>query len=535
MWNDDQKFTRLVVVTAFLLAFYQYGLRDLTYFDEPRYAGIAREMAEAKSYVIPLLYGETYTEKPPLWFWCGMIAGKVLGFTSWAYFLVNVVSHFLTSLLVLDLGRRFGSARAGAIAMLAFAACPLALHYARSAQLDPLLAFGVTLVGWGSLRALDGGTFLHGAAAAVGFAIATLVKGHIGLFGLLAPLAYAHVYGNWRALLRPLRALAYLSIALAPFALWFSAVVAELGWERAVDVYFRRQIVERTAGNNHYSPWPVGPEYLASLALMIPLTFFLPGALARAGGHAGSRIFRIVAVTMFTIFALVPSKRELYLMPLVPWVALLAGDHLARIAGGERTATGFERGATIALVVLIALAGLGVVVLPVLGDSGLSFPGLGIDGPLLAAASAVGGLLAWSAWRRRDPAAPVALLLLLAVVSLFAEPVLARAANARFGWHAFGDAAQAAIPEREPVYVFAFTKAHAPQYFTRRKFVFVDELPELLARIVPGKECFVITREKGAKQLKRVEGLNVKKITDDGREFDDRTMLYAVRLASGRS
>lgn len=532
MWTDDRKFTRLVVLIAALLAFYQYGLRDLTYFDEPRYAGIAREMAEARSYVIPLLYGETYTEKPPLWFWCGMLAGKVLGFTSWAYFLVNVVSHFLTSLLVLDLGRRFGSARAGALSALGFAACPLALHYARSAQLDPLLTFGITLVGWGSLRALSGGTMLHGALAAVGFAIASLVKGHIGLFGLLAPLAFARVTGDWRALVRPLRFAGYATLALLPFAAWFSAVVGELGWDRALDVYFRRQLVERTAGNNHFSPWPIGPEYLASLALMTPLTFILPGALARAGENPGSRIFRIVAVTMFTIFAVIPSKRELYLMPLVPWVALLVGDHLARIAAGERIANRFERAATIALVALVAIGGVGVAALASAGTKDMSFSSLGIDGPLLVLASVGGGWLAWSMWRRRDPKAATALLLLFAAISLFAEPVLARAANARFGWHAFGDAAKQAIPENEPVYVFAFTKAHAPRYFTQRKFVFIDELAELIDRIDPEKDTFVITREKGAKQLKRVEGLSVRKITDDGQEFDDRTMLYAVRFRS---
>ncbi len=532
MWTDDRKLLRAVLLLAAALAFYQYGLRDLTYFDEPRYAGIAREMNDARSYAIPLLFGETYTEKPPLFFWIAMLAGRMLGFTSWAYFLGNVVAHFLTTLLVLDLGKRFLSVRAGAFAALGFVACPFVLHYARSAQLDPLLSFGITLTAWGALRALAGAGLLHCVLAAFGFAIASLVKGHIALFGLIPPLTWCFVHRDFRAFHRPLRLLACAVIALAPFGVWFALVVREIGFAPSIELYLKKQLVERTAGGNHSSPVPIGPEYVVALAAMLPLTMLAARALRLRGATPNLRVIAVSALAIFAIFAVVPSKRELYLLPLAPYLALLAGDHVARLASGERSLATWERRAMGFLIVVFALAGPAVVVVAGITTNGLANPrALGVDGPLLVVAGLYFSWRTFSAWRNDDRSTAGRLLLQVAVVMLFAEPTLARAANARFGWPEFGKRAQESIPEGETVIVYDFSKAHAAQYYTRRRLEFVDDVGHLidrLDRLGHGKTSYVITRAEGAKELKRLPGYQVKKIVDDGKEFEAGTMLYAV-------
>lgn len=511
-----------------LVSFYQFWRRDLTYFDEPRYAGIAREMSEAHSYAIPMLYGKNYTEKPPLWFWLAMLAGRACGFTTFAYFLPNVVSHFLSALLVFDLGRRTLALKAGALAALGFAACPLSLHYARSAQLDPLMALGITLCGYGATRALVERRLALGMLAALGFAIASLVKGHLALIGLIAPLAWCFVHREWGWLRRPWRAALLAVLAVAPIGVWFSFIVRELGWNETVALYFQRQVISRSAGGNHYSPWPVGPEYLGAIAAMLPLVLFLPRALTRNGATLALRGHGLAATAMFVAFAIIPSKREIYLLPFVPLAALVVGGYLADVLDGARQLVRAER---TAIFFVTSVLGFGAICISAVAADAVRSKGVGywVDASLLVVGGVYGMSKTIRAMRSQySSRAPVWLLLQTAIVLLFAEPTLARVANARFGMPAFGEIASTAVPAEEPVYVLEFEKAHAAQYFLRRRFEFTPELKNLLDRVEVGKPAFVLTREKGAKQLKRIPGLVVQKVASDGKTFEKATLLYRV-------
>ncbi len=47
--------------------------------DEPRYAWIARDMAESGDWVTPRLYGKPWFEKPPLYYWGAAVSFKIFG------------------------------------------------------------------------------------------------------------------------------------------------------------------------------------------------------------------------------------------------------------------------------------------------------------------------------------------------------------------------------------------------------------------------------------------------------------------------
>ncbi len=528
-WNDEKRITRVAIVIAALLAFYQFWLRDLTYFDEPRYAEIAREMSDARSYAIPLIFGGRYTEKPPLYFWLALLSGRAFGFSSFAYFLPNVVSHFLTALLVLDLGKRFLASGAGALAAIGFAACPLSHHFARSAQLDALLTFGITLCAYGGIRAVAERRFSCGLLASLGFAIASLVKGHIALFGLLGPLAWCYTHRDASFLKRPRFALLFALLGIAPFAAWFYFVVQELGWDETMAMYLKRQVVERTAGSSHYSPWPVSTDYLGSLAAMLPLTAFLPFALRRGQLSANAKTFFLWGVVFFSVLALVPSKREIYMLPLAPPLSLVVGDHLARILRKERA---MARGEATAASVLAAIFALACVALPSFVSWQLRGE-VGFGGVDIALLLVLGGAASWAAFvsaRERAESLPANLLLQVAVFLIFAEPLIARVTNANFGWPALASVAQKAIRSDETVIVLGISKPHAARFFLERNISFADEIDDLLPQLEKGKRSFVLTREKGARQLKREDSLVVTKIGDTGDGFADSSLLYSVAL-----
>ena len=69
----------LILVTLYICYFSHLGVIGFVGPDEPRYAWIARDMAETGDWVTPRLYGKPWFEKPPLLYWGGAIFFKLFG------------------------------------------------------------------------------------------------------------------------------------------------------------------------------------------------------------------------------------------------------------------------------------------------------------------------------------------------------------------------------------------------------------------------------------------------------------------------
>jgi 4-amino-4-deoxy-L-arabinose transferase-like glycosyltransferase len=69
----------LIVVTLYICYFSHLGVIGFVGPDEPRYAWIARDMAETGDWVTPRLYGKPWFEKPPLLYWGGAIFFRLFG------------------------------------------------------------------------------------------------------------------------------------------------------------------------------------------------------------------------------------------------------------------------------------------------------------------------------------------------------------------------------------------------------------------------------------------------------------------------
>ena len=63
---------------AFLF-FYGLGQFGLVGADEPRYAQVAREMLGRRDWITPVLGGQPWLEKPPLYYWQAMLAYSLYG------------------------------------------------------------------------------------------------------------------------------------------------------------------------------------------------------------------------------------------------------------------------------------------------------------------------------------------------------------------------------------------------------------------------------------------------------------------------
>jgi 4-amino-4-deoxy-L-arabinose transferase-like glycosyltransferase len=69
----------LIALTLYVCYFSNLGVIGFIGPDEPRYAWIARDMAETGDWVTPRLYGRPWFEKPPLLYWGGALFFKLTG------------------------------------------------------------------------------------------------------------------------------------------------------------------------------------------------------------------------------------------------------------------------------------------------------------------------------------------------------------------------------------------------------------------------------------------------------------------------
>jgi 4-amino-4-deoxy-L-arabinose transferase-like glycosyltransferase len=96
----------LILVTLYVSYFSHLGVIGLVGPDEPRYAWIARAMAETGDWVTPRLYGKPWFEKPPLYYWGAALSFKLFGVNEVAARLPSAVSAVLATLALAWLALR---------------------------------------------------------------------------------------------------------------------------------------------------------------------------------------------------------------------------------------------------------------------------------------------------------------------------------------------------------------------------------------------------------------------------------------------
>ncbi len=126
----------LIVATLYVCYFSHLGAIGFVGPDEPRYAWIARDMAETGDWVTPRLYGKPWFEKPPLFYWGAALSFKLFG--------------------VSEASARLPSALSALLATLALAWLALRLYGAETARwLLLLLPTSVGMIGFSHAAATD--------------------------------------------------------------------------------------------------------------------------------------------------------------------------------------------------------------------------------------------------------------------------------------------------------------------------------------------------------------------------------------------
>lgn len=333
-WRRD-----LLLVCAVLLAAHALPLlvhRDLWVQDEARYGEILREMLGSGRWLVPHLNGHPYPDKPPVYFW------MVAGVAHWvqpvelAFRTFTVFSTALATLGTWLLGRALAGRTAGLWAALVYLTVLVSLVVGQIARMDMLLAAATVFAWLALLRLREGG----GGGAALAFwlcsALALAVKGPIALaFTLLPALAWLPLDGGREALrrLRPLTGIAGLALGVLG---WIGAVLLA-GEGDYLRTIWHEQLVGRAVNSwSHKEPvW-----FYAALLPLLLLPWTGPACTgARVLWRerpAGTRFLALSAALPLLAISLVSGKLFIYVQPLVPALAVIAGIGCARLAQAER-------------------------------------------------------------------------------------------------------------------------------------------------------------------------------------------------------
>ena len=386
---EDRRRFWLFLLFALLFLGAGIGLRDPWPSDEPRFTLAAKQMVQSGDWLFPHRGVELYSDKPPMLMW--MEAAKFEVIRNWriAFLLPSLLAGLLTLALTYDLGRKLWNPRVGLYAAGALLTVFQFAFQVKRAQIDPLVMAWITLANWGLLlhflRGPNWRAYWLGCFAA-GLGVITKGVGFLALL-MFVPYLFARLRGwdvtpttrQTQGRLDSPRsdhsALHWLGGALAfvlAIALWLvPMLLAAKARGTAEYAAYVHDILFHQTAQRYAESWahPQPVWYYVPIVLFgwLPLSLGYFGAAPRwwrdlKGGEARIMLPLIWSAMLLLFFSFPSGKRDVYLMPVLPMVALAMAPYLQEIIAARwlRTtafAMALLGGLSIATIGLLALTG----------------------------------------------------------------------------------------------------------------------------------------------------------------------------------
>lgn len=389
--------------------------------DEGRNAEVAREMAATNGYVLPTLNGLPYVDKPVVFYAADAAAIELLGPTALAARLPPLLFTLATLVLVLWYGRRQFGRDGGWIALIATAASPFTIAYARTVIMDSATTLFVVAALITFYEAIESDGEWWSVAAWVAVGLGVLTKGPVAL---ALPLFVTVPYAIWRHRVRRVFDLTGILAFLAVVLPWVIAMT------RRVPDYLHYVVAVETADRLRSGglgrSGPIWYFFPILFGAVFPWSAAVLGGWRRALVRVENAVDRRTVFLLLWIvvpllfFTLAQSKRPQYILPIVPALGLL----LAR-AWGNRAGvlTGVvPAGAALALLGAVFLVGSRLIVrlVPASPPVAAAIPRAAL---LLGIVALLGGVSAIALRRRLGPVL-LALTLPVAAVPVAGVPLL---------------------------------------------------------------------------------------------------------------
>lgn len=325
-----------------LLSMALFPLADTS---EPRYAEIARVMAQSGDWITPWFEpGIPFWGKPPLSFWAEALSFKLFGVTEFAARLPSWLATLAAIGLLVSYARANFGERTAKLAAIIYGSCALVYISSAAVLTDPFLALGTTMAMTGLVMAEKKPTIFWRYSFFVGLAIGLLAKGPLALVlvgGGVAPWLCLHK--SARTTIKALPWARGLLLTMALSVPWY--VAAELKTPGFLNYFivgehFLRFVDSGWAGDLYGNPHtrPHGtiwyywiqasfPWGLIAIAMLLRAMFSPSRRPALSAALHRPEVCYLLAWTLFTpvFFTLAGNILWTYLLPaLAPFSILLA-------------------------------------------------------------------------------------------------------------------------------------------------------------------------------------------------------------------
>ena len=521
-----------LITFASSLFLFGLGSRDFWAPVEPRYAEIARVMFLKGQWLVPTVNGNLYTDKPIFYFWLVLIGAKVFGgVTEWTVRLPAALGGIGFVLSTYLTGRDLLGSRSGFIGAVVLATSMRVLWEARWAHVDTLFCalFGFAMYfGARTLfrKARQGEVLL----VYVLIALATLTKGLIGVVlpGLVLG-GFILVRRDWSLIVR-LKLHWGVPVFLLFAVPWFYVVNHLTDGKWLADFIYIHHIQRYTAGAGHRQPFYY---YFTTLPLdFLPWTIFTVPAffayrpLRSRLADPVVQFFLVWFLGVLLFFSLSDTKRDLYLLPLFPSMALFVGVYFDDLIQGKIAQNFLYRWSAGCFFGLLAVVGLCA---PVAAwfyyrDAWIAVASVSV--PLLIA----GVVAVVYVWRSRplNVVAVTAALMALSVfgASIWLMPYLERFKSPR----RFSNQVEKIVPPPAPVYIYADTMNDFNYYMGRETIPVMPNSNALDRLLLSEAQGYLIIKER---DLDRLPQLPRESIVVS--ETQTRAMWHLVRLRTRAS
>ena len=511
---------------CWIVLFWKLGAPALMDPDEAHYAQLTREMLHAGNWMIPLLDGLPYIDKPVLFHWLQGLAITVLGETETAMRLPSAIAAVALFWMTRWTGEQLFDERIGVRGWLMLATLPLTFILGSIGVFDMLftaLLFGA--IAFALVAALRNRPRLQYASYVL-LSFAVMTKGPValvlvGVFSLVG-------LGCGREIRTALLSLRWVTGAALSVLLslpWFVWMYYALGW------HFVHQYV--LAGNLYYITQPQSFSNRAINHTLYVSTFFagfFPWSIVALGGaidtirrwRARIRIppeeillWAWVGV-VFVFFSIARFKVDRYVYPAAPACCLLAARAWMSVSI-FRPDLAAARDNIFARWSVIVLGGILVAASAV---SGFSLFDLGVDLPraalLIPISLAAGGVALEATVLRRKAVSPmvfgavmVMLLVIYGCVVVVGLPVLARARPTE----AVADSLRPNLSVDDEVALYRLEKwRFSLRYYLERPLGRLQE-PEDVRKFLTGKGDYILMLDEDFARLRK-EGINLRAVSE---------------------
>ena len=342
--QDRRRFWLLMLVALVVIGA-GMGMRDPWPSDEPRFTLAAKQMVEGGDWLFPHRGSELYADKPPVLMWTEAASFELVRNWRIAFLLPSLLAALGTLALIYDLGRRLWNRQVGLYAAAGLLLAFQFVYQVKRAQIDPLVMLLITAGNWGLLRHMLLGPHWRAywlGCFCAGLGVITKGVGFLPLL-LLVPYAFAARRG-WDGVARigkgqAMRWWLGLLAVLAAIALWLVPMLlaARAHSDNPAYAAYVRDILFHQTADRYAKSWGHlhSPFYYVPIVLFswLPLSLTYPGTLPRWWRALKARDARVLlplawAALVLVFFSIPAGKRDVYILPVLPMVALASAPFM---------------------------------------------------------------------------------------------------------------------------------------------------------------------------------------------------------------